>query len=55
MRGWKTWAAVGLTAVSAGLVAAGLTEYAKTVAGVAAAFGFVGIGHKIEKINNGGR
>ncbi len=51
MSGWKTWAAVGFTVVATGLLTAGYPDYAKMVAGVAAAFGFVGVGHKIEKIN----
>ena len=49
MKGWKTWAAVGLAAVTAGLEAAGYSEIAKVVGIVAAAFGVAGIAHKIEK------
>ena len=53
MKGWKTWAAIVLAAVTAGLEAGGMSEYAKVVGTVAGAFGIWGIGHKIEKAVGG--
>lgn len=49
MKGWKTYTGVGLAFVCAGLEAIGYSEIAKVVGIIAAAFGVVGVAHKIEK------
>ena len=55
MTGWKTWVAAAL----AGLIAANSVlqilppEAVTGLVALAAAFGVVGIGHKIEKAGNG--
>ena len=49
MKGWKTWVGAALVASSAVLGFFGFHEEAKGVLGLGAAFGLVGIGHKIEK------
>lgn len=49
MKGWKTWAGVAIIGLSAGLEAAGYSEYAKILAMVGGALGLVGVGHKVEK------
>ncbi|MDP7367931.1 MAG: hypothetical protein QGH83_11835 [Candidatus Pacebacteria bacterium] len=49
MKGYKTWIAAGLAGVSAILTSLGYVDLAKIVVTVAAGFGFVGIGHKIQK------
>ena len=57
MKGWKTWvAAIGAFCAGAAMVAAGMTsepvDTEKVYQGIMAciaAFGLVGIGHKIEK------
>ena len=58
MGGWKTWVAVALTGAiatlqaieAAGVIPAGIANMVSMViAPIAAMFGIVGIGHKIEK------
>ncbi|MDP7623285.1 MAG: hypothetical protein QF436_04195 [Candidatus Woesearchaeota archaeon] len=49
MKGYKTWIAAGLAGVSAILTSLGYVDIAKVIITVAAGFGFVGIGHKIQK------
>ncbi len=49
MKGYKTWIAGGLAGVSAILTSLGYVDIAKVIIAVAAGFGFVGIGHKIQK------
>jgi len=49
MSGWKTWVGGGLF-VSAGLAGfLGYSDLVQPLLALAAAFGVVGIGHKIEK------
>jgi len=59
MSGWKTWVSAALVGVIAvvqsleagGIIPAGVGNAVSTVLGaVAAMFGIVGIGHKIDKI-----
>jgi len=49
MKGWKTWAAAGLVGASAILSYLNMPELASALMAAGAAFGLVGIGHKIEK------
>ena len=51
MRGWKTWTAAGVVGVGTALEFLGpeYEQLAKLLYGVAAAFGLVGLGHKVEK------
>ena len=49
MSGWKTWVGVAVMAGSAALNFLGHTELADSFLRVAAVFGLVGLGHKIDK------
>jgi|Deesub1362A_J573_1020465.scaffolds.fasta_scaffold42083_2 hypothetical protein len=49
MKGWKTWAGAALVAASAILGFMGKPDAAKALMALGAAFGLVGLGHKIEK------
>ena len=49
MSGWKTWAAVGMIAISGILRYMGMTIEADLLIAIAGGMGLVGLGHKIEK------
>ncbi len=50
MTGWKTKVGVVLFAIGSGLIAIGQPDFGAAAVSLAAAFGFYGIGHKIERI-----
>lgn len=49
MKGWKTWAGAGITALGAGLNYLGYAELGDLVVKFGFALITIGVGHKIEK------
>ena len=49
MKGWKTWTAAGIVALSAILKFMGYEEVAGAILALGGSLGLVGLGHKIEK------
>lgn len=49
MKGWKTWAGIVIICLSQIMPLFGYEELVEPIITIGAAFGIVGLGHKIEK------